>query len=98
MNKISIEPGRVVLSTAGRDAGMRFVVLSADDTFARLADGGLRKAEAPKKKKRRHMRATQEFFPSIAEILKDGKLPSNAEIRRCLTDRPVREERDIGQG
>ncbi len=89
MNKIPIEPGRAVLSKAGRDAGRRFVVLRTDEPFAYVADGGLRKAEAPKKKKHRHLKALPECFSSIAEILKDGGLPSNADIRRCLADRPI---------
>jgi Ribosomal protein L14E/L6E/L27E len=92
MNKIPIEPGRVVLSKAGRDAGRRFMVLQVDETFAIVADGDLRKVENPKKKKRMHLRAVPEFFSSIVGILEDGKLPSNAEIRRCLTERPPREE------
>lgn len=87
MSKIPIEPGRAVLSRAGRDAGRRFAVLRADENFAYIADGSLRKAEAPKKKKLRHVRATQEYFPSIAAILKDGGMPSNAEIRRLLAER-----------
>ena len=83
---IPIEPGRVVLSKAGRDTGRRFVVLAADDTYAAIADGDLRKAEKPKKKKLRHVRATQGFFPSIAGILEGGGLPTNAEIRGCLSE------------
>ena len=97
MNRLPIEPGRAVLSMAGRDAGRRFVALRVDETYAYVADGDLRKVETPKKKKRRHLRATPEFFPGIAEILKDGSLPSNAEIRRCLADRPRMEDLKLGQ-
>lgn len=82
-----MEPGRVVLSRAGRDAGRRFVVLSADDAFAYIADGDLRKVEAPKKKKHRHLRATPDYDEGIATAMRDGKTPSNAEVRRCLADR-----------
>jgi len=92
MSKIPIEPGRAVLSKAGRDAGRRFVVLWADGAFAAIADGGLRKVEKPKKKKLRHLRATQGFFPSVAGILQGGGSPSNAEIRRCLTEQTPRED------
>lgn len=88
MERIPVEPGRVVLSKAGRDAGRRFVVLQADDTFAYVADGDLRKVESLKKKKHRHLRALPEFFSDIADIVRDGSLPSNAAIRRCLADRP----------
>lgn len=84
--KIPIEPGRIVLSKAGRDAGRRFVVLSVEEPFAFVADGELRKVETPKKKKHRHLRALPERHEAIASTLAEGKTPSNAEIRRCLTD------------
>lgn len=84
MSKVPITPGRAVLSKAGRDAGRHFVVLRVEEPYAFIADGDLRRVKTPKKKKQRHLRAVQGFFPSIADILKDGKLPSDAEIRRCL--------------
>lgn len=98
MKRILIEPGRAVVSTAGRDEGRRFVVLGVENEFFRLADGDLRRVESPKKKKIRHIRPLPEFFPSIAAILSSGKLPTNADIRRILretqtqTDRPPRED------
>lgn len=88
MDRIPIEPGRVVLSKAGRDAGRRFVVLRTDDTHAYVADGDLRKVEAPKKKKHRHLRALPERFSEVVKGEQEGKMPSNAEIRKCLADRP----------
>lgn len=87
MDRIPIEPGRVVLSRAGRDAGRRFVVLRADGLYAYVADGDLRKAEAPKKKKYRHLRATPDFMQGIADAIAGGQSPSNAQIRNCLADR-----------
>ena len=87
-DRIPIEPGRAVLSKAGRDAGKRFVVLGADEAYAMIADGDLRKVETPKKKKYRHLRALPEMFPEVAGAIRDGRLPSNAQVRRCLADRP----------
>lgn len=93
MRSIPIEPGRVVRSTAGRDAGKQLIVLSVDGEYAAIADGALRKVETPKRKKIRHIRATPEYFSSIAEKVMKGTLPSNAEIRKCLlTDRQGRIE------
>lgn len=92
MKKIPIEPGRAVLSKAGRDAGRRFVVISTEDIYAKVADGDLRHVESPKKKKHMHLRPLPEFFPSIAAILEEGRLPSNAELRKSLCDRPPRED------
>lgn len=93
MSRIPIEPGRAVHSTAGRDSGRRLIVLSMDGEYAYAADGDLRRVETPKKKKLRHVKATAEYFPSIAETVRAGKMPSNAEIRKCLqTDRQGRIE------
>lgn len=79
-----MEPGRAVLSKAGRDAGRRFIVVEVDDTFAYVADGDLRKVESLKKKKHRHLRPLPVFFQEIADMLGENRRPSNAEIRRCL--------------
>jgi len=81
MNRIPIEPGRVVISLAGRDEGRRFVVIEADEGYAMIADGDLRKVDRPKKKKRKHLRATQERIACVP----DAKRPMDHEIRRALT-------------
>lgn len=51
--------GQIVKSYAGRDKGRFFVVLSTDDKFALIADGKVRKIEAPKKKKWMHLKPTK---------------------------------------
>jgi len=88
MRRIPIEPGRAVLSTAGRDEKRRMIVLTVEGEFAFVADGDLRKVESPKKKKKRHIKATPEYFSNIAEIIAEGKMPSNAEIRKLLNRPP----------
>ena len=85
MKKIPIEPGRAVLSIAGRDSGRRFIALKVEG-------GDLRKAEKPKKKKRMHLRATPETVCEIADLLREGQTPTNAQLRRCLADRPSGED------
>lgn len=85
---IPLEPGRVVLSKAGRDAGRRFVIMRVDEAHAYVADGDLRKCEAPKKKKHRHVRALPEQHPEIAATLAAGGCVTNAEVRKCLANRP----------
>ena len=57
MDRLTMVPGRVVLSTQGRDAGRYFVVLSViDEQFVLMADGLTRKIAHPKKKKVKHLR------------------------------------------
>ena len=92
-NQRPIAAGCVVRSKAGRDEGRYFIVLSLEgEEFAYVADGKLRKVEKPKKKKRMHLRALPELYSSIAGTITDGSMPSNAEVRRCLADRPQRED------
>ncbi len=57
MQRLSIEPGRVVKSIQGRDAGRYFIVLEVvDEQFVLMADGLTRKIAHPKKKKVKHLR------------------------------------------
>lgn len=77
--------GRVASSKAGRDKGRTFLILgAADEACVWIADGRLRKAERPKKKKRMHLRMQPVYAEEIRAILLSGKIPSDAEIRKAL--------------
>ena len=57
MDRLTMIPGRVVLSTQGRDEGRYFIVLEViDEQFVLMADGLTRKIAHPKKKKVKHLR------------------------------------------
>lgn len=84
MNPISIEPGRVVLSRAGRDRGRALVVLSVEGEYATLADGRLRTVEKPKRKKMKHLSAKPVYISIIQEKLAKCIPLMNAEIRAEL--------------
>lgn len=80
-----IVPGSVVRSKAGRDEGRYFIVLSIEDgEFARVADGDLRKAEKPKRKRIKHLYVTEELASSLQEKLTAGERVENHELRACL--------------
>ena len=85
MERLSMEPGRVVISTQGRDAGRYFIVLQViDDQFVLMADGLTRKVDHPKKKKVKHLRPK----PILVEV--DGaKLPNkhlqDSDLRNALS-------------
>ena len=65
MERLTMIPGRVVLSTQGRDEGRYFVVLEViDENFVLMADGLTRKVDHPKKKKVKHLRPT----PLLVEV------------------------------
>jgi large subunit ribosomal protein L14e len=79
------DPGTVVLSKAGRDAGRYFVVVGrVDDQYVLLADGDLRKLANPKKKKLKHLDVKPVTLPAVKEKLTRGSGLYDAEIRRDL--------------
>lgn len=86
MDRLTMIPGRVVLSTQGRDEGRYFVVLKVfDEQFVLMADGLTRKVDHPKKKKVKHLRPK----PIVVEV--DGaKLPNkhlqDSDLRRALAE------------
>ena len=85
MERLTMIPGRVVLSTQGRDEGRYFVVLEViDENFVLMADGLSRKVDHPKKKKVKHLRPK----PILVEV--DGaKLPNkhlqDSDLRNALS-------------
>lgn len=81
------EPGTVVRSRAGRDAGRYFVVLAAvDHQYLLVCDGDLRRIANPKKKKIKHLDIMPVALPIIKEKLKAGQIGQvyDAEIRKNL--------------
>ena len=88
MNRLPLEIGRVVRSTAGRDEGRLFLVIGeADEQHLLIADGGLRRTDRPKKKKRRHLKATVHAIDQDA-----AARMQDHEIRRLLDDVKLSEE------
>ena len=76
MERLQMEPGRVVLSTQGRDAGRYFIVLQViDEQFVLMADGQSRKLAHPKKKKVKHLRAK----PILVNV--DGQAQPNKRLQ-----------------
>ena len=57
----------VVVSTAGRDAGAWFYVISADAQFLYLANGMDRTLDKPKRKKRKHVQKVLRSETRVAE-------------------------------
>lgn len=87
MNKFPVEVGSVVTSRAGRDAGRPFLVIrELDQDFVLIADGGLRTMDRPKKKKRRHLKATGRKNEVLRNKLMGGEQISDEEIRLSLSN------------
>lgn len=83
---MDIYPGKVVISTAGRDKDRYFVVLSVEDNFCYISDGKIRKVDMPKKKKIKHLRVTEFFLENIANKLTEEQTVTNSMIRRAIAE------------
>ena len=82
-----IEVGRVVISKAGRDRGRAFLVVGeVDDDFVMVANGGLRKMDRQKKKRRKHLKPTGRVVKTVAERLAAGQAIEDHELRDWLSE------------
>lgn len=75
----------IVLSLTGRDKDLLMLVIRADDDYLFLANGKSRRAENPKRKKRKHT-AHQGACDARtqARLAINGRL-TNSEIRKALS-------------
>ena len=83
---MEIKEGTVVYSKAGRDKGLMLVVLKTEPGYCYVADGELRRADKPKKKKLRHLQKTNYVSPSIEERLRSAQEVTNSQVRRALEE------------
>lgn len=91
----SFAPGRVVLSTQGRDRGGYFLVLSdAGAGLVRIADGARHTLEHPKLKKTKHLRAKPVLL-DLKALRPEGGPLQNSDLRRALADCGFAEERSL---
>lgn len=83
MQDISL--GQIVISTAGRDKGRKFVVLCIiDEKYVYISDGDIRKVEKPKLKKIKHLKKLNHVAEDIKDKLESCEKLSNSEIRKLL--------------
>ena len=74
----------VVVSTAGRDQGSLYYVISTDEMFLMLVNGRDRTLDKPKRKKRRHVQKVLRSETRVAAKLISGDKVLNSELRRDL--------------
>jgi len=79
-----VRAGMFAWSLAGHDKGRLYIVLGADDSFLYLADGMLRTADRPKKKKRKHVQTEYAADPLIAEKILRGAQIRDEDLRRAV--------------
>ena len=66
--------GSLVYSRAGRDKGGLFLVLSAEENYAYIADGNTRKVSAPKRKNIRHLNKTNKVLNMDFDNISDSQV------------------------
>lgn len=76
---------RLVRSKAGHDKGTALVIVAVlDEEYVLVADGKLRSAEKPKKKKLRHLEVTEITSTELREKLAFSRPIQNAELRKFI--------------
>ena len=74
----------IVLSLTGRDKGLLMLVVAEEGDFLLLANGRGRRAENPKRKRRRHVsRQGRCDEHTQRKLLENGRL-TNSDIRKAL--------------
>ncbi len=94
---MEIRPGQVVVSTAGRDRGRRYIVLGAiDGAHVAVVDGACRPVSRPKKKNVRHLAATRKADGRVGSKILAGVRVTDEEVREALraVDNDSREKAD----
>ena len=85
------QPGQLVYSRAGRDAGLALVVLAVSDArHVLVTDGRLRPGSRPKRKNVRHLDAAGAVHPGLAA----GQAATDAELRHWIATAGARASAD----
>ena len=78
--------GDLVISTAGRDKGIAFLIVNQENEFVFLVNGKERKTTNPKKKKIKHVASYGQTSLKIQEKLKNGGFVTNPDVKRALAE------------
>lgn len=85
--EISLEPGQLVVSTAGRDRGKFYLVLEETlDNKVYVVDGEIRKVANPKRKNKKHLRPCPENSSEFNQKFKAGLKITDLDIRKALKE------------
>jgi ribosomal protein L14E/L6E/L27E len=76
--------GQIAKSRAGRDKANLFVIIDKDTEYVYLVDGKIRKVDNPKKKKFKHIEATNYIDSNIVYKINDDQKIVNADIRKAI--------------
>ena len=81
---MEITRAHLVEATAGRERGKLFYVVETDGEYLFLADGKSRRVEAPKRKKRKHVRFIADTNDRVAGKIRNNEKVTNSELRKSI--------------
>ena len=85
MKEQNSQIGRLVRSRAGRDAGRYFVITGfPEENYAYISDGAVRKLNAPKKKKLKHLELCPQDVQAIRAKLEAGSKVFDSELKSAI--------------
>lgn len=80
--------GMFAVSLAGHDKDQMYVIIKEEGEYVYLADGRLKTAENPKKKKKKHIQPIKKGIDkALQNKLQNGQLIYNEEIKYALKSR-----------
>ncbi len=74
MSILQYEPGEIVTTLCGRDAGKLYIILGGNDRMLQLTDGKYHSVTNPKKKNRKHVQLIHEKNCEVVAKLEAGTL------------------------
>jgi hypothetical protein len=84
--EVTVRPGQLVTSRAGRDKGQAFIVLGVEGDRVLVADGRLRRVARPKRKNVRHLQPHQAVHAGLAGALAAGRPIGDRDVRRAIEE------------
>ncbi len=88
-----MKPGEIVISTAGRDTGRYFIVISVvNNRYILVADGDIRRIDDPKLKNAKHVKSTGYIIEELSIWLAEGRRIRNEDLRGFILDYQKNEE------
>ncbi|MCL2619959.1 MAG: KOW domain-containing RNA-binding protein [Defluviitaleaceae bacterium] len=81
---MDLQVGQIVISKAGRDKGVAFVVTKLEGDYALLVDGKSRRLDNPKRKKTKHLQPMNYMDKNLAQIITTGAYLKDADFRATI--------------
>ena len=93
INPVSV--GDLVISIAGRDKGITFLVIKVEDQTVYVVDGKTRKVNKPKKKNKKHLKKLfAAGLEKMAERVNNGESVGNKRVFQSIKAKQQKKQED----